>query len=319
MQDTRRAILRAIDQEAQSGPAIAEDLDISRAAVWKHVEALRDAGFAIESTDGGYTLTDRPEFGALAVEYGLAAPYTVEYHDTVEATNAIARERAVAGKIDHVVLADEQTGGQGRLDREWVSPSGGIWASVICAPTLPPAAVPRVTLGAAVAIHDAIADRGYNPEIKWPNDVLVGDASAKVAGILTEMEGEADAVDWVVIGLGINANIDQSGLPEGATSLEAQCGPVSRAALTQDLLDRFHELVTDPDTILPAWRKRSSTLGREVRVETPMETIEGTAVDVVDPGALLVETATGTERVHAGDCTHLRPAEKADSGNGSSE
>ncbi|PSQ49348.1 biotin--[acetyl-CoA-carboxylase] ligase [Halobacteriales archaeon SW_6_65_15] len=231
MNDTRRGVLERLADGPVPGPALADELGVSRNAVWKHVEALREAGFEIESKEGGggYVLDGVPEFGGPAVEFGLDAPFEVEYHDAIASTNDRARELAAEAASDAVVLADEQTGGRGRLDREWSGPPGGVWLSLVLAPDLPPAHVPALTLAAAVATTDAARQAGVPAEIKWPNDVLVAppaDAETerggkKLAGILTEMEGEA--------------------------------------------------------------------------------------VDVALPGALVVETDDGRERVHAGDCEHLRP------------
>lgn len=306
MNDTRRGVLDALDDGPVTGPDLADRLDVSRAAIWKHVEALREDGFEIASRDGGYELESVPEFGGPAVEYGLEAPFDIEYHESVPSTNALARDLAAEGASDVVVLADEQTGGRGRLNREWSSPSGGVWLSIVLRPDLPPARVPVVTLAAAIAITDAAREAGVDAEIKWPNDVLVGDR--KLAGILTEMEGEADRVSWVIPGLGINANVDAEELPEGATSIQSEVGAIERRLFVQRLLERFDELRTDPEAVLDAWRERASTLGRDVRVETADGVVEGEAVDVELPGTLLVETDDGVVRVHAGDCEHLRPA-----------
>ena len=310
MQETRKRVLDALAEGPASGPAVAETLDISRAAVWKHVEALREAGFEVESREDGYVLTNVPEFGGAAVEYGLDAPFDVEYHDSTDSTNERARELAGEGADDVVVLADGQTGGRGRLDREWSSPSGGIYLSIVCRPDLPPAQVPVYTLASAVAAAEAVRAAGVDAEIKWPNDLLVptrdGD-TRKLVGVLTEMEGEADCVSWVVVGVGLNANVDVDAVPETATTMCEQIGDVDRADLTRRLLERFDELRADPESVLPAWRELSSTLGRQVRVETPDGEVVGEAVDVAFPGTLVIETESGEERVSAGDCEHLRP------------
>jgi BirA family biotin operon repressor/biotin-[acetyl-CoA-carboxylase] ligase len=316
MNDTRRAVLERLADGPVPGPDLAQELDVSRNAVWKHVEALREAGFEISSGDGGgYELESVPEFGGPAVEFGLDAPFGVEYHDAITSTNDRARELAAEGVGDAVVLADEQTSGRGRLDREWSGPSGGVWLSLVLAPDLPPAHVPALTLAAAVATTDAAREAGVPAEIKWPNDVLVpaknGDETkrggTKLAGILTEMEGEADRVSWVVVGIGVNANIPTDRLPEGATSVQNEVGAVDRRVFVQRLLERFDDLWSDPEAAVEAWRDRSATLGQRVRVETPNGDVVGEAVDVALPGALVVETDDGRERVHAGDCEHLRP------------
>jgi BirA family biotin operon repressor/biotin-[acetyl-CoA-carboxylase] ligase len=307
MSDTRRAVLDALADGPVPGPALADRLGVSRAAVWKHVESLREAGFAVESSAEGYEVTGVPEYGALAVEWGLDAPFTVEYHDAVESTNARARELAAEGASDVVVLADRQTAGRGRLDREWSSPPGGVWLSAVSRPTLPPARVPVLTLAAGVAVARAAREAGVPATIKWPNDVLVD--GQKLAGVLTEMEGEADRVSWVVLGVGVNADVDAAALPEGATSLRTETGAVDRRVFVQRVLELLDELRGDPDATLDAWRELADTLGRQVRVETRRGTVEGEAVDVTAAGALVVETAAGRETVHAGDCEHLRPSD----------
>jgi BirA family biotin operon repressor/biotin-[acetyl-CoA-carboxylase] ligase len=317
MNDTRRSILDALSDGPVRGPDLAERLDVSRAAVWKHVDALREAGFGVESDAEGYHVTDVPPYGGPAIAYGFDAPYDVEYHERVGSTNDRARELAGEGAPETVVVADEQTGGRGRLDREWDAPSGGVYLSPLLRPSLPPARAPLLTMAAAVATTEAVREAGVDARIKWPNDVLVeaDGETRKLAGILTEMEGEADRVSWVVVGVGVNANVDPSALPPGATSVREQRSntghdpaDVDRRRFVQRLVERFHDYREDPESVLPAWRDLAATLGERVRVETPTRTVVGTAVDVEPPGTLLIETEDGTTRVSAGDCEHLRPA-----------
>ena len=327
--DTRRALLDALADGPVSGPALAEELGVSRAAVWKAVETLREEGFAVESTPDGYVAPADPGYCAAGIEFDLDAPYEIEYHDRLPSTNDRARELAVEGAADVAVVADEQTGGRGRLDREWVAPSGGVWLSLVTRPDVSPARAPLFTLAAAVATADACREAGVDAHIKWPNDVLVGgDGSAecdgdrhdhsgrggrKVAGILTEMEGEADRVSWLVVGIGVNANIDPEDLPADATSLSEELGePIDRRGFVGTVLERFATLAGTSDRmsdILPAWRERTSTLGRRVRVDTASGPVVGTAVDIESPGALVIDTDEGERRVHAGDCDHLRGAD----------
>ncbi len=346
MTDTRRALLDALADGPVAGPELADRLGVSRAAVWKQVEALREAGLGIESADDGYRVTDVPEFGGAAIEFGLDAAFDVEFHDSIGSTNERARDLAAEGRADVAVVADEQTAGRGRLDRGWTGPPGGVYCSLLLRPDAPPAHAPVYTLAAAVAVTRAAREAGVDASIKWPNDVLVsraepavplaggGEAAGdpanesqsdssddvlvgdsgerggmKLCGILTEMEGEADRVAWLIVGVGVNANVAADALPEGATSLQIERGePVDRRAFTQRLLETFDDLRSDPDSILDAWREHAATLGQRVRVDTPGGEIVGEAVDVEFPGALVVETDDGErERVTAGDCEHLRP------------
>lgn len=309
MQETRREVLSALADGPVSGPAVAERLGVSRAAVWKHVEALRESGFEIESREGGYALVGVPEYGEGAIEFDLDAPFEVEYYDKIDSTNRRARELATNGAEDVIVVAAAQTGGRGRLDREWSSPPGGVYLSIVCRPDLPPAQVPVYTLAAAVATARAAREAGVDARIKWPNDVVVPGEGGykKLSGVLTEMEGEADRVSWVVVGVGVNVNTADEHLPAHATSVRYEAGTVERRVFVQRFLEEFDSLRCDPDAIVPAWREHALTLGQAVRVETPGDVVEGVAVDVEFPGALLVETDEGTRRVAAGDCEHLRP------------
>ncbi|MFO7832499.1 MAG: biotin--[acetyl-CoA-carboxylase] ligase [Halohasta sp.] len=312
MNETRRVLLSTFEDGPVGGPELAERLGVSRAAVWKQVEALREEGFAIESTDDGYAISGVPDYGAAAIEFGLDAPYTVDYHEAVDSTNTRARELAMEGAVDTAVVADEQTGSRGRLDRSWTAPSGGIWCSTILQPALPAAHVPLVALAAGVATASACREAGVEAYLKWPNDVLVGETGErggrKLAGILTEMEGEADRVSWVIVGIGVNANIDAETLPDGATTMRTELGDdIDRRVFVQRLLESLHDQLADPDAVLDRWREYSSTLGHDVRVELPNRVIEGEAVDVEFPGGLVVDTGAETEVVHAGDCEHLRP------------
>ncbi|ELY95400.1 biotin--[acetyl-CoA-carboxylase] ligase [Natrialba taiwanensis] len=315
MNETRRAIVDALADGPVSGPELADSLAVSRAAVWKHVDALRDAGFDIESGPSGYELVDADAYSGPAVEFGLDAPFTVEFHDAVESTNAVARERATDGASDLVVLADEQTGGRGRLDREWSSPSGGIWLSIVTRPSITPARAPLYTLAAAVATAETAREAGVDARIKWPNDVVVpvgenGDYR-KLAGILTEMEGETDRVAWLTVGIGVNANIDADTLPAGATTVRDEAADVDRRRFVQRLLETFDDARTDLEAVVPAWRELALTLGQRVRVDRPAGAVVGEAVDITAAGALVIETDAGEERttvtVSAGDCEHLRP------------
>ena len=320
MNKTRSRLIKMLHDSSApvSGPALAARLDVSRAAIWKHIEALRDAGFEIDSSPDGYNVTAVTGYNGPTITFGLEAPYRVEYADQYESTNDRARELAKMDVTDDVaVVADAQTGGRGRLDRQWSSPSGGIWVSLLLHPRCSPAELPVYTFAAAVAVVRAVQQCGIDVSIKWPNDVLLSrdapemDSSTgrKLAGILTETAGEADQVSWLIVGIGLNANIDSTALPPAATSLQSVTGAVDRRALLQRVLNSFAELTNPIDSadILDAWRAHSTTLNQQVRITTPRKTIEGIAVDIQAPGALIVQTDEGTETVHAGDCEHLRP------------
>jgi len=303
----RDRVLRGLADGPVTAPDLAGDLDTTPAAVRDHVEVLRTAGVDIAASEAGYELRATPAYGP-AVGAGLDG-FDVEFHDSLDSTNRRARDLAGRGRENVVVLAAEQTGGRGRLDRDWASPRGGIWLSVLLRPPVPAAHAPVYTLAAAVAVTRAVREVGVDATIKWPNDVLVG--GRKLAGVLTEAEHEGGSLAWLVVGVGLNANVAPATLPgDRPTSLRAECGDVDRFHLVRRLLGEFRRLSRDPESILPAWREHADTLGRRVRVETGDRTLVGEAVGVTFPGALDIDTGDGVETVAAGDCEHLRPTEK---------
>lgn len=298
------------EEDVVSGGELAERFDVSRNAVWKHVETLRDAGFVVESTPDGYSLNGVPEYGGLGVTYHLGdrTEYVgteIEYHDSVVSTNDLAVERAREGVEEgYVVLADEQTGGRGRRERVWESPSGGIWTSVVLRPDFAPRDASLVTLAASVAVARAVEEVGVEATIKWPNDVLIdGD---KLCGILVEMEADAESISHAVVGVGLNANAKPDVPDASPTSLAEHIGKVDRASLSADIFAELEDAYESGDAVLEEWRRRSSTLGREVRVETTNETFEGKAERIDETGALVVSAPEGERTVTAGDCVHLR-------------
>lgn len=306
--------------EYVSGEELSREFGVSRTAIWKHIADLRGDGYQIEAHSRlGYRLQGSPD-RLLPAEVrrwmeagGLGAK--IIHHESVGSTNDEARALAAAGAPEGtVVVAEEQTGGKGRLGRRWESPRGtGVWLSVILRPPLPPAEVSPLTLVAAVAVAEAIERAtGLRPGIKWPNDVLVN--GRKVCGILTELSAEVERINHVILGIGINVNLASADLPEevrgSASSLAAEAGaPVSRARLAGELLSRLDYwyrvfLRQGFDPAREVWKRYSITLGRPVTASSRTQRIEGIAVDVEGDGALLIEMADGSrQRVLAGEVT----------------
>ncbi|MBI3615339.1 MAG: biotin--[acetyl-CoA-carboxylase] ligase [Candidatus Omnitrophica bacterium] len=235
-------------------------------------------------------------------------------YETTDSTMDVAHRLGQAGEPEgSVVAAEGQSRGRGRLGRSWLSPKGkGIYLSVILRPTLQLAEVPRITLMAAVAVARAIqAATGLAPEIKWPNDVLI--RGRKVAGILTELNGELNRVNYIVVGIGMNVNSVKGHLPAHTTSIEEQLGgPADRVKLTQALLvelDRAYDQLLRQGfpSILEAWRGFAHFLGRRIRVVAQGRTVDGQAVDVDSDGTLMVRTDTGlVESLSAGEVLVVR-------------
>lgn len=236
--------------------------------------------------------------------------FRIDPHDALPSTNDRARELAAEGAADVAVIADRQTAGRGRLDREWASPPGGIWVSVLVRPSLPVDRVSILTFAAAVAVVRAAAEAGVEARLKWPNDVLITDdeEERKLAGILTESSTRNGRLQWAIIGIGVNANVDRDDLPPGSISLQDLVGGVDRTAVTEALLAAFDRLRGDQAGVVEAWRTHTVTLGRRVEITTGDGSFTGVATDIDETGRLLVETETGVERVAVGDCRHLRSA-----------
>lgn len=303
---TLATLLDALADGPRTETALADRLDVDAETVRAWIGALREAGFEIDR-DGGYRVADVPEYG-LGVQYGLDASFRIEFHESIGSTNDRGRELAEAGERDVVVLADRQTGGRGREGRSWSSPPGGIYLSIVLRPDLPPARTGLLTLAAAVATAEAVRAVGVEPVIKWPNDVLLAGDGRKLSGILTESATAGGAVEWAVVGIGVNANVDPAALPDGSTSLLEHIGRVRRRDVVQPLLEAFDSRRADPERIRTDWRRHASTPGQRVRIETSGGAVVGRAIDIDDDGGLRVATDGGETVVAAGDCEHLRPA-----------
>jgi BirA family transcriptional regulator, biotin operon repressor / biotin---[acetyl-CoA-carboxylase] ligase len=237
---------------------------------------------------------------------------TLEVHPVIDSTNSRAVTLARGGAPEGVVVvAEEQTAGRGRLGRRWHAPRGSaLLMSLLFRPPLAPAHAQRVTMVCSLAVVRAVAEvGGVDARVKWPNDIVV--ANAKLGGLLTELRVGAGGLEYVVVGVGLNVNLDVALLPDlisPATSLSIELGrPVSR----RDLLVSFLRCADDlygrlRDGWLPraAWRQALITLGRDVTVGMAGEALHGVAEDVDEDGALLLRTGDGAlRRVLAGDVT----------------
>jgi BirA family biotin operon repressor/biotin-[acetyl-CoA-carboxylase] ligase len=301
-----------------SGEELARRLGCTRAAVWKHVAALRRQGYTIAARRAaGYALAGAPDrLGPAELAPHLTGRWRrIEWRAEVDSTQRLARDLARAGAPEGTaVVAERQTAGRGRLGRQWHSPAGvNLYCSVILRPRLAPAAVPRLALVAGVAVAVAVEETaGRRPAIKWPNDVLLD--GRKVAGVLTEMDAEVERVAHVIAGIGVNLNAPRTAFPPDlrakATSLRLATGrPVDRAAFTGRLLAaleaRYDRFVSEGFASVRAeWESYSCLTGAEVCVAAPEGEQRGRALGLDADGALRLRTAAGAEvRIVAGEVT----------------
>lgn len=314
---------RKADGNFVSGQQISKDLHVSRTAIWKHINVLKERGYIFESsTRKGYRLIYAPNLltpleidSALHTEtFGRHVVYLESTQSTNEEAKKIAREGAEEGTI---VVAEEQITGHGRLARGFYSPfAKGIWFSLILRPKFFPMEASKCTLLAAVGVCRGIRRMGLaDAGIKWPNDILVH--GKKLVGILTLMSASMEKIDYIIMGIGINTGIKKNefleDFREGATSFLNEGIKVSRKDLLAAILgelEKEYSIAQDEgfDKVLDDWRALSVTLGQEVRVIFGDDSYTGKAVDIDRDGCLLVNTGSEVKRVIAGDVS-IRPVD----------
>ena len=283
-----------------SGAKIAKEIGVTRQQVWRWIEKLRALGVKVKGhAHTGYHIERMPDILAPQMLshglYGTPFARRIYHFFKTDSTNTVAMRLGEAGEPDGaVVIAEDQTAGRGRAGRSWSSEkSAGIYVSILLRPPISPAHAPLLTLVAGLAARDAAAeDLPTQPDIRWPNDVLVD--GRKFCGILTEMHAEPDRVHYAVVGMGINVN--QTKMPEPlakiATSLRIETGKShSRLELLIRLLRHFSRyydqfLTEGASQILRRFAHVSSySEGKRVRITTARETFTGTTAGL-DPGGV---------------------------------
>jgi BirA family transcriptional regulator, biotin operon repressor / biotin---[acetyl-CoA-carboxylase] ligase len=302
-------ILEALRQSADyvSGEMLAQELGISRVSVWKHIRDLRRDGYIFEASPKGYRIVSSPDL-LLPAEFPSLEQRIHHFREigsTMDAAKELASGGAEAGTL---IVAEHQAAGRGRLKRAWLSPEGGIYFTVILRPHVAPVYAPRINLMASVAVATTIRKLfGLAPEVKWPNDVLI--QGRKVCGILAEMEAETDTINFVNLGIGINANVSIPQLEADVTSLKDELKrEISRGEFLGSLLQEIfkQQAILTKGDVLEQWKEISSTLNANVRIVSAGEELLGKAVGIDSSGALIIRTDNGSIRTAvAGDCTHL--------------
>jgi BirA family biotin operon repressor/biotin-[acetyl-CoA-carboxylase] ligase len=292
-----------------SGKTLAKEIGISTSGISKRIKILRKFGYNIESRHRkGYRIADvtnlplpwelRNVLDTLFVGKDKII-YRLTTHSTQNLAILLAEENPSSDGI--VVIAGQQKSGRGRQNRKWVSPKGGIWLSVVLRPRISTSKITLLSFTAALAVYDAIKKTTQlDPKLRWPNDVTI--CGKKVAGILIDISMEAEWINYAVIGIGINANVDSlaisSNLEKGVkiTSLSDELGhDTNTLELTKVILERLEYYYMKlkrcaPCTIIEEWKKNSDILHQKVALMQNNRIIRGIAVDVKNDGSLLVRT-----------------------------
>ena len=316
--------LQTHNTEYLSGQDLSDVLRISRVAIWKHIKKIQDLGYTVESKQKlGYKLTENSD---ILFPWEVTSELKTKligqkayYFDSIDSTQnqalKIANEPENNGAV---IIAATQTGGKGRTGRKWISPKGGIWFSIILHPKFDISITTLFPIASSLALSKAIENTfEITPELKWPNDLTI--KGKKIAGILVDAAFESNKIESLVLGVGINFNVDIKAIKKtlkdtpnfyGVSSLSEQNKKVKPIQLVQNFfveLEKIYELLNKKQTkkIILDWTKRSSTLGKNVEINTTDGKIKGKATKIDEDGALIISNKSKTYKVIAGDVIHL--------------
>ncbi|WJI10215.1 biotin--[acetyl-CoA-carboxylase] ligase [Methanobacterium sp. CWC-01] len=318
----KKKILRSLNQvrgEYREEEELASQAGITADELREEIQDLIGDGFVIESSNEGYRLVKIPNrLLPYQIQEDLHTSYIghdIRYFSEVDSTNEVAKKLAEEGASQGtIVIAEVQRRGKGRLGKRWLSPEGGVWMTIILRPDIALVKAPLLTLVTGVAVAETLQSRcGLDVGIKWPNDILIGEK--KVCGILTEVSENKGALDYVVLGIGIDLNVDVEDFPrdlkEGATSLKNELDQeIYGVEVVQRFLENFEAIYEEFEkgqfpAILAQWRRLSKTIGRQVEVHKKGHMVVGEAVGINRDGALILEEEDGTLiKVISGECVH---------------
>lgn len=300
-----------------SGQELCNRFGVSRTAVWKAINQLKEAGYEIEAQQNkGYRLMAAPDLMTEAEIKSLMhtewVAKEVLYFDTIDSTNTKAQELAEKGyPSGTLVVADKQESGKGRRGRSWVSPSGtGIFMTLMIKPDINPNNASMLTLVAALAVAKAITSvTGEEALIKWPNDIVVN--SKKVCGILTEMNAQFDYINHIVVGIGINVHNERfpEEISQMASSLMIEAGGkrFHRAQIIAETMSYFEQYydtflkTQDLSALVREYDELLVNMNKSVRVLDPKEPFDGKAMGITPKGELIVDTWESRKLVSSGE------------------
>ncbi len=300
-----------------SGEELSRELGVSRTAIWKNINSLRDDGCVISSvTNRGYRLENIPDFldkDIISRKLGTSViGKKIEVLKTVDSTNDEVKRRASKGEPSGlVVAAEEQTRGKGRLGKLWDGQKGGLYFTALIRPELPPSDISSITLAAGYGVCLAIREyTGLDARIKWPNDIIIG--NKKVVGMLTEIAAQADMLEYAAIGIGINVNNDcfPDEIKNKATSLCTELGrKIDRNDFFRCVINRLDKVISSfiismSIDDITSFTKLCATIGKRVSVQRADKPIEGTAREINRSGELIIVDDSGNEYViNSGEVT----------------
>ena len=300
-----------------SGQELCNRFGVSRTAVWKAINQLKEAGYEIEAQQNkGYRLMAAPDLMTEAEIKSLMhtewVAKEVLYFDTIDSTNTKAQELAEKGyPSGTLVVADKQESGKGRRGRSWVSPSGtGIFMTLMIKPDINPNNASMLTLVAALAVAKAITSvTGEEAMIKWPNDIVVN--GKKVCGILTEMNAQFDYINHIVVGIGINVHNESfpEEISQMASSLMIEAGGkrFHRAQIIAETMSYFEQYydtflkTQDLSALVREYDELLVNRNKSVRVLDPKEPFDGKAMGITPKGELIVDTWESRKLVTSGE------------------
>jgi len=316
--------LKIHNTEYLSGQDLSDVLRISRVAVWKQIKKIQMLGYTVESKQKeGYKLTKNSD---LLLPWEIISGLETKvlgqqayYFDSIDSTQSQAMKMINESKKEGtIIIAEKQTGGRGRSGRQWISPKGGIWFSIILHPKFDISNTTLFPIASSLALSIAIQKTcKISTELKWPNDLTI--KGKKLAGMLIDASFESNKIENLVLGVGINFNVNVKEIEKvlkktpnfyGVSSLNDQKNKTSQIELIQSFLLELEKVYEELNNnqikkIITEWTKRSSTIGKKVEMNTLNGKISGKAIKIDEDGGLIIKDKNKTNKVFAGDIVHL--------------
>ena len=308
------------DSEYLSGEDLSDVLKISRVAVWKHIKKIQSLGYKIESKQKlGYRLISETEkLLPWEITKDLKTKTVgkrVYYFEEIDSTQNFAEQIALDEKENGtIVIAEKQTAGKGRLDRKWTSPKGGIWFSLIIHPKFDVSTSTLVPIAGAVALAKAVKNTlDIDVSVKWPNDITLN--GKKVAGMLVDASFQANNIDYLILGIGINFDIDAKKIEKrlsksanfyGVNSLRKKDDSTPPKILLREFLVQFEKTLIqlnkgEKAKIVKEWTKKADKIGKKISINTSDGKISGVTQGIDNDGALKLKTSKGIKKIFVGD------------------